>query len=194
MRTGLLGIAGLVAGLAAGGIAWAEGVKGGVEGGAAKLPEAAAKRILSDPQGFVEDAAGLILAYGGDRGLDAGGVARLVAAETARQRARAVARLLPADLDGDARIARPELAALLAQEKAAARGRLELAFREADTDADAVLTLAELYAASTARAASAAESAGQAARQVLACDTDGDGAATLDEVLETVRGLRDQPA
>lgn len=181
--------------LAFGAILWAS-VAAGADAGAAMagpgLPEAVAKRIKGNPDAFARTAASIILGYGGDEGLTAEGVARLVAVEQARTRARWMGRLLPADLDGDARVTQKELLAVATLGDLSARATLDLAFRAADADDDGVATLAEIHADAAERAgeAGAMDRSRTRAEDILACDRDGDGAARIDEVLETIAEVR----
>ncbi len=170
--------------LAGGAMLWASA--------AAAVPDAAAlsRQVRGNPEGFARTAAGMILGHGGTGGLTADGVARFVAVEQARLRAREAARLLPADLNGDARVTRDEMAAVAGLGDLSARAGQELVFRAADADNDGVATLEEIYVMAEARAASAVNKARSRAEAVLACDRNADGAVRIEEVLETVAELK----
>lgn len=172
--------------LAMGAILWAGA------GLAGALPAGLVKQVRSAPDGFAKMATGVILGYGGAQGLRTEGVARLIAVEKGRRRAREMARLLPADLDGDTRVTQEELLAVAATQGLSARAALDLAFRAADADGDAVATLAEVHASAEVRAAAGVAKERARAEEILACDRDGDGAVTIDEVLAVIAEVRAQ--
>jgi hypothetical protein len=174
--------------IAGGAILWAVATVSAVT--AATLPEPLVKQIRGNPDGFARQATGAILGHGGARGLTAEGVARLVAVEQARLRAREAARLLSADLDGDGRVTADELAALAGLDELSARAALELMFRAADADGDGAAAMPEVYAMAEARAAQAVTRTRSRAETILACDRDGDGAVRIDEVLETIAAVQ----
>lgn len=157
---------------------------------AGPLPEAAVKRILHDPAGFVAQATRLIAGYGGAGGLSAEGLARHIAIEQAAARAEAWRGLLVADLDGDGAVTGAEADGYLAVLSARGRGGFLLDFTAADADGDGTATPVELRAA----AAAAGEQAVPARDSerlgwVLAFDADGDGAVTLAELRRGVAAL-----
>ncbi len=146
-----------------------------------------AERVRADPDGFLEEAAGLILGYGRDGRIDAAGIERFLAVERAKRRVAAMRRLMLADLDGDGAITAEELSVLLAADGAGPRGRLAVAHLRADADGDGTVGAVEL--AADARAAAQALPPGLTdLRTLLALDRDGDGALDLRELR---RGMAD---
>lgn len=145
------------------------------------------ERARADPDGFLDDAAGLILGYGRDGRIDAAGIERFLSVQRAKLRVAAQRRLMLADLDGDGAVTSAELAVLLSAEGAGPRGRLAVAHLRADADGDGTVDAAEL--AAHARAAAQALPAGLTDLRTLpALDRDGDGAVGLAEMR---RGLAD---
>lgn len=171
--------------LAIGSILWGAAAMAGPP-----LPDALVKQVSSNPDAFARMAAGAILGHGKAVGLTAEGVAQLVAVEQARIRTREAARLLKADLDGDARVTRDEMAVTTGLEALSARAGLDLLFRAADADGDGVASMPEVYAMAEARAAADAARMRTRAEGILACDRDGDGAVRIDEVLEVIAEVR----
>jgi hypothetical protein len=145
------------------------------------------EQVRADPDGFLEDAAGLILGYGRDGRIDAAGIERFLTVERAKQRVAAKRRLMLADLDDDGAVTTEELSVLLAADGAGPRGRLAVAHLRADADGDGTVSAAEL----TAHARAAAQSLPPGLtdlRTFLAFDRDGDAAVGLAELR---RGLAD---
>jgi len=154
------------------------------------LPEAALKRIKSDPDRFFEAAAVLIHGYGTGGRINGAGVERFIAMERAGARAAAARRLMAADMNADGRIDADEIALLAAAASARSRGKLLTLQARADTDGDGSVSPAELTAHAATEAVSAfPESRAQAARAVLACDQDGDGQVDLPEVRRALAAL-----
>lgn len=164
-------------------------VVGGMAAAGPALDDAGRKAILRNPAGRERLALGLILGFGDRRGLTAEGVEQALQVERAAERARMLAALLSADLDGDGAVeaAERDLAARPLAETS--RARLVQRILAADGDADGTVTEAE-RAAAAAQAADAALDADDVARwrAVLAFDADADGAVTTAELH---RGLRD---
>jgi len=75
----------------------------------ARTPGATLARLQDRPDAFVEEAAGLILGYGGPLGLTADQIETAIQAERAWLRAREVRRMLDADLNADLAVSTPEL-------------------------------------------------------------------------------------
>lgn len=145
------------------------------------------ERVRADPDGFLEDAAGLILGFGEGGRIDAAGIERYLTVERARQRVAVKRRLMLADLDDDGAVTTGELAVLLAADGAGPRGRLAVAHMRADADGDGTVSAAELSA--HARAAAQVLPPGLTdLRTLMALDRDGDGALGLAEVR---RGIAD---
>ncbi|WP_299613815.1 hypothetical protein [uncultured Tateyamaria sp.] len=153
----------------------------------ARTPGATLNRMRARPHAFVEEAAGLILGYGGPQGLSKADIETAIAAEHARLRAREMRRLLEADLNDDLAVTRAELDVLLGAASATMRGRLLVWHRAADTDRDGTASWAELrrHASATARTGLSAEAAA-AMRAMMTFDMDGDGRVVLDEVLDAM--------
>lgn len=151
------------------------------------LGQAAQRRMADRPGRALEEAAELIYGYGARGRLGPEGIGRYVDLSRARIRAREVARLLKADLDGDMQVSDGELRALQAVSTPGARGRLQIAFRAADTDGDDLVNAGELHdhagriAMDELDQKDAADLFG-----LLSFDSDGDGTVTLDEVAEGI--------
>lgn len=157
------------------------------------LPDKTLKKLQKAPDRFIESAAGLILGFGTDGGIDLAGIDRSIAMERARVRAREMRRLMTADLDNDGAVTRAEIGALVAAERAGARGRLFLAHRAADLDGDGRVSAAELRAHAQARAMQAlSESDAAHLRAFMGFDLDADGQVTLDEVIVVVQAFRQE--
>lgn len=157
---------------------------------AGPLPDAATKRILRDPDGWMVQATRLIAGFGGPGGLTAAGLARHVAIERAAARAGALRDLLVADLDGDGAVSGPEAADYMQVLSARGRGGFLVALAAADADGDGSATGAELRAAADAAALDALPPAEEARLEwVLAFDANGDGAVTLGEMRQGVAAL-----
>lgn len=157
------------------------------------LPASLEKRLSRNPQRFLQDMADLIAGYGEDGALGEDAIAAFVGLERARVRAFHVRQLMQADIDGDGDISRSELDGLQRVKSAWLRGRLEIQFRRADTDRDGRVSAQELRADASARALQSLPAAKEEElRAVLRFDLDGDGAVTLDEVMEAVAILKDR--
>lgn len=153
----------------------------------ARTPGATLNRMRDRPEAFVEEAAGLILGYGGPRGLSAQDIETAIAAERARLRAREMRRLLEADLNDDLAVTRGELDVLLGAASATMRGRLLVWHRAADTDRDGTATWEELRRhANKVALAGMSDEAMDVMRAMITFDLDGDGRVVLDEVLEAM--------
>lgn len=158
------------------------------------LPAQTLKKLRGAPDKFIADAAGLILGFGGARGIDRDGIERFIALERARTRARVVADLMEADLDAGGAVAQAEVAVLMATLSARARGRLHLAHAAADGDGDGAVSRAELAARADAEAMARLDAdEAEDLLRFLIFDLDGDGFVTLPEVSQAVAALR-QPA
>ena len=156
----------------------------------ARTPGSTLNRMRTRPEAFVEQAAGLILGYGGGRGLSEADIEMAIAAEQARLRARELRRMLEADLNDDLTVDLAELDVLVRAASATMRGRLLVWFRAADTDQDARATWTELrgYASRVAHNRLGDEAAA-AMRAMMTFDLDGDGFVHLDEVLDAMHIL-----
>ena len=157
---------------------------------AVTLPEALTKKIKGDPQGYLDDIAGLIAGYGTDGAIDQAGLDHVVTLERAAARARAYAKLALADLDGDGAVTLAELTVVQAAAAADERGKLAVLFTKADGDGNGTVTAAEMLASAGAAglAAYSDAKAGQL-RAVMAFDGNGDGRVTLDEVKAGLKEL-----
>ncbi|MBY5933076.1 hypothetical protein KUV51_08715 [Tateyamaria omphalii] len=156
----------------------------------ARTPGATLDRMRDRPDHFVQEAAGLILGYGGPEGLGAADIETAIDAERARLRAREMRRLLEADLNNDLSVTRAELDVLVRAASATMRGRLLVWHRAADTDGDGTVRWAELRSFAAKRAeAEMSESAIAAMRAMMTFDLNGDDLVVLDEVLEAMELL-----
>lgn len=154
------------------------------------LPDAAVKRILRDPGGWMAQATRLIAGFGGADGLRAEGIARHVAIERAAARAGALRDLLVADLDGDGAVTAAEAADYMQVLSARGRGGFLLDLAGADGDGDGTASAAELATMATAAGLAALPPADEARLAwVLAFDGNGDGAVTLVEMRQGVAAL-----
>lgn len=150
---------------------------------AVTLPEALSKRIKGDPPAYMEEVAALIAGYGADGAIDAAGLDHVVMMARASGRARAVARIGSADLDGDGAVTAAEMAVLSAAAAAEDRGKLAVLFARADASGDGVISAVEVAAYAGAAGLSAySEAKASQLRAVMAFDLNGDGKVTLEEV------------
>lgn len=156
-----------------------------------RLPDKTLKSLRRAPDRFIEEAAELIVGFGGDAGLNLAGIDRYIALERARTRAREIAQLMRADLDNDQMISRAEVEALIATQSATLRGRILLGFRGADADTDDTVSVAELrsFAQSRAMAWLSVEDAA-VLRSFMGFDLDHDRYVTLDEVILVVQAFQ----
>lgn len=167
--------------------AGATGVLSALQG----LPKQTLKQLRMAPDKFLTEAAGLILGYGGPKGIDLEGIDTFVAGERARVRARAVADLVEADLDADGSVSRRELTAVMAAASARTRGRLHLTHAAADADKDGIATATEIWRAAGEKALQVLDEAdAETLRAFMMFDLDGDGYVTLPEVSEAADALR----
>ncbi|WP_147103830.1 hypothetical protein [Tateyamaria sp. syn59] len=156
----------------------------------ARTPGATLDRMRDRPDRFVQEAAGLILGYGGPLGLSAEDVETAIDAERARLRAREMRRLLEADLNNDLNVTRAELDVLVRAASATMRGRLLVWHRAADADGNGTVRWAELRSFAVKRAdADMSESAVAAMRGMMTFDLNGDDRVLLDEVLQAMQLL-----
>jgi hypothetical protein len=152
------------------------------------ISEKMAKRMKTAPEAFLADAAGLILGYGAEGGIDSAGIDRAIAVDRAAARAAEMRRMMLADLDGDGTAGREEVAVLVQAASANSRGRILLAFEAADTDDDGTVTAPEMGARSADAGVKAVSVAKVAAmRGLMALDRDGNGLLSLDEVREGLK-------
>lgn len=155
-----------------------------------RLPDATLKRLQNKPEKFLTEAAALIFGYGAEGAIDPAGLERYIALERAEARARAMQRLLAADLDNDGVVAAAELASLADAASARERGRLRQRHLAADVDGDGAVTMEELRDAGQAAALDKlSDSDADVLRGFMACDLDGDGRVSLEEVREVTRLL-----
>ncbi|WP_299045348.1 EF-hand domain-containing protein [uncultured Tateyamaria sp.] len=156
----------------------------------ARTPGTTLNRMRARPNDFVQEAAGLILGYGGPEGLSAADIETAIAAEHARSRAREMRRLLEADLNDDLSVTRAELDVLLRAASATMRGRLLVWHRSADADDNGTVSWAELRRQAALRAdADLSDTAMAAMREMMTFDLNGDDRVQLDEVLEAMELL-----
>lgn len=156
----------------------------------ARTPGATLDRMRARPDDFVQEAAGLILGYGGPGGLRAEDIETAIAAEQARLRARELRRLLEADLNDDLSVTRAELDVLVRAASATMRGRLLVWHKAADADDDGTVSWAELRGHANMRAsAGLSDNAMAAMRAMMTFDLNGDDRVELDEVLEAMELL-----
>ncbi|WP_299373440.1 EF-hand domain-containing protein [uncultured Tateyamaria sp.] len=156
----------------------------------ARTPGTTLNRLRARPDAFVEEAAGLILGYGGPDGLSAQDIETAIAAERARLRAREMRRLLEADLNDDLAVTRAEMAVILRAASATMRGRLLVWHRAADRDGDGTASWQELRQFAALRAnVGLNDQTAASMRAMMTFDLDGDGRVALDEVLDAVSML-----
>ncbi|MEX0312250.1 MAG: hypothetical protein AB3N17_18600 [Tateyamaria sp.] len=156
----------------------------------ARTPGATLNRMRNRPEAFVEEAAGLILGYGGPQGLSAADIETAINAERARLRAREIRRVLDADLNGDLSVTRRELNVVLSAASATMRGRLLVWHRAADKDDDGTATWPEIRKfASQSAQTHMTDQAAAAMRAMMTFDLDGDGFVMLQEVLDAMHIL-----
>lgn len=156
----------------------------------ANLPERTIKEMQRKPERFVEDAAILIMGFGGEAGIDLDGIEQSIGLERAWVRAREMRRLMVADLDNDHTVTMGEIRVLIAAERAGKRGLLLLGFQAADLDGDAVVTQVELQSHAQARAMAAfsIEDATRL-RAIMGFDLNGDGRVQIGEVSMAVEAF-----
>ena len=146
------------------------------------------RRMRSAPEAFVADAAGLILGYGVNEGIDPAGIDRAIAVDRAAARGRDMGRMMQADLDGDGSASAGEVAVLVQATSAKGRGRVALSFEAADVDKDGTVTFGEMQAhAVTAGEEAVSPGKASALRGMMVLDLDSDGVLTLIEVREAVK-------
>ncbi|WP_456389541.1 hypothetical protein [Profundibacter sp.] len=156
----------------------------------ANLPERTIKELQRKPEKFIEDAAVLIMGFGGEAGIDLAGINASINLDRAWVRAREMRRLMVADLDNDYIVTLAEIRVLIAAERAGKRGLLLLGFQAADLDGDAVVTQVELQSHAQARAM-AAFTVEDAARlhAFMGFDLNGDGLVQIGEVVLVVEAF-----
>jgi len=161
-----------------------------VEALVARTPGATLARLQNRPDAFVEEAAGLILGYGGPDGLSAAQIETAIQVERARLRAREVRRLLEADLNVDLAVTAEELEVQLRAASATMRGRLMVWHRAADRNRDGTASWAEIRAhADVVALTGLTETSAQAMRTMMIFDLDGDDRVRMDEVLDAMAML-----
>lgn len=154
------------------------------------LPERTLKQLQQRPEKFLEDAAILIMGFGGEAGIDLAGINASINLERAWVRAREMRRLMVADLDNDHAIKLAEIRVLIASERAGKRELLLLGFQAADQNHDAVVTQVELqnHAQIRAMAALSVEEALRM-RALMEFDLNGDGLVQITEVARVVEAF-----
>ena len=156
------------------------------------LPQDLLKTLRRGSTIFVEDMAELIASYGSDRGVDAEGIAWMIAADRARARERAMARFLRADLNADDQVSRQEMDQAITLSSEGVRGDLDLAFRAADADGDALVTATERRAYAVDQAMDRMSDEDAVFWQgVMLLDLDGDGFVVIEEVAGAIVLLQD---
>jgi hypothetical protein len=171
---------------------WSLGLKAfAQESSAAALLEALAGRtpgsmlseMRGDPDAFLEEAAGVILGFGGRDGIDAPGLEDAVAASRAQVRAREIRRLLQADLNNDLAIDRHERDVAIATASATMRGRLMNWHLTADRSGDGTVSWSELRGfAQDVSVKVLSEDRAAAIRALMVFDLDGNGRVTVAEL------------
>ncbi|MEO0402089.1 MAG: hypothetical protein AAF214_06910 [Pseudomonadota bacterium] len=156
-----------------------------------RTPGVTLNRMRDRPEAFVQEAAGLILGYGGSDGLSAEDVETAIAAELARLRARELRRLLDADLNGDLSVSAEELDVLVGAASATMRGRLMVWHRASDLNRDGTASWTEIRAHARAVAEAGLSAQARAAmRAMMVFDLSGDGRVHMNEVLDAMDVLR----
>lgn len=154
------------------------------------VPERSIKELQRRPEKFIEDAAILIMGFGGEAGIDLAGINASINLDRAWVRAREMRRLMVADLDNDHSVTIAEIRVLIAAERAGKRGLLLLGFQTADQDGDDVVSQTEVQSHAQARAMAAltVEDA-QRLRAFMAFDLNGDGLVQINEVARVVKAF-----
>jgi len=154
------------------------------------LPERTLKQLQQRPEKFLEDAAILIMGFGGEAGIDLAGINASINLERAWVRAREMRRLMVADLDNDHAIKLAEIRVLIASERAGKRGLLLLGFQAADQNHDTIVTQVELqnHAQIRAMAALSVEEVLRM-RALMEFDLNGDGLVQISEVARVVEAI-----
>lgn len=154
------------------------------------LPERTLKQLQQRPEKFLEDAAILIMGFGGEAGIDLAGINASINLERAWVRAREMRRLMVADLNNDHAVGFAEIKVLIASERAGKRGLLLLGFQAADQNHDAVVTQVELQIHAQARAMDAVSvEDAQRIRALMAFDLNDDGRVQINEVAQVVEAF-----
>jgi len=165
-----------------------EAAPGGLSALTESLPDKTLKRLVEAPDRFVEEAAELILGFGGPEGLAPAGIETAIAVRRAHVRAREIRRFALADLDNDGRLALREVQTYLPTQAAGQRARLLLGHGAADADADGVVRMDELRAyAQVLALEELPESDAALLRAFMGFDLDGDGFVQVHEVVRAVQ-------
>ena len=154
------------------------------------MPEKRLKALRATPDGFLDDAATMIYAYGTDGRINAAGLEAYIMLRRSEARARSMAMFLTADLNNDGAISRDEAKLYASTLTARRRGDLQWGFDLADADADGSLNMDELRNHADGVAMKAMdESDAAGVRSLILFDLDGDGTVAIDEVVAAVGSL-----
>lgn len=154
------------------------------------MPEKRLKAIRATPDGFLDDAATMIYAFGTDGRINAAGLEAYVMLRRSEARVRSMALFLTADFNNDGAISRDEAQLYAGTLAARRRGDLQWGFVLADADADGSVSMDELrnYAYGVAmKVMDESDAAG--VRSLILFDLDGDGMVAIDEVVKAVGSL-----
>ena len=154
------------------------------------MPAKRLKALRATPDGFLDDAASMIYAYGTDGQIDQAGLEAYVTLRRAVARARNIGFFLTADLNNDGAISRAEATLYAGTLTASRRGDLYWGFDLADADADGSATMDELRSHADGVAMKAMDETDAAGvRSLILFDLNGNGAVAIDEVVTAVSSL-----
>jgi len=153
----------------------------------ARTPGAILSRVTEDPDGFLIEAAGLVLGFGTGGRISAQGIEDAIETERAAIRARDMRRLLVADLNDDLAVDDRELDVAIRAASATMRGRLLNWHMNADLNSDGTVGWTELRAFAHARSITDLdEDAAEAMRALMVFDLNGDRYVSVKEVREAL--------
>lgn len=149
------------------------------------VPGRLAARLVANPDAVAAAVSDLIHGFGDGVAVDRAAIARSVAMDRARARARALLPVLAADLDGDGQVAADEGRAVAAAAPARARGQLVRALQAADADSDGTILADEAFRWAEGQARLRIDAEDEARLMAyLTLDLNGDGRLMLDEVAQ----------
>lgn len=150
------------------------------------------QEMRGNPDAFLEEAAGVVLGYGGLEGIDRQGLEDAVDAARARTRSREIRRLLSADLNADLAVDPREIGIAIQTASATMRGRLLTWHLAADLDEDGTVVWDELRTfAEKASLRSLSPEKAEAIRALMVFDLDGNELVTVTELRDAIAMLSD---